>query len=62
MPTADRIIEGAITEIEFLPGYQFMIGRLTRDVSGVYLKPHRHRFYEMVWVTSGDGAPQPRNE
>ena len=56
MPTADRIIEGAITEIEFLPGYQFMIDRLTRDVSGVYLRPHRHRFYEMVWVTSGDGT------
>lgn len=56
MTTVDKIVEGAITEIEFYPGYPFMIDRLTDGVSGVFRQPHRHRFHEMIWVQEGQGV------
>ena len=56
MRKADKVTEGAITEIEFYPGYLFLIDYLNKGVSGIYRKPHRHRFHEMVWIEEGEGS------
>lgn len=52
----NKIHEGDVVEIEFNTGSMFMIDNLVGKIPELYLRPHRHRFYEMVWIEGGRGA------
>ncbi|OMH26620.1 AraC family transcriptional regulator [Motiliproteus sp. MSK22-1] len=48
--------EGDITEIGLADDALFMIDEKRGEIPELYRNPHRHRFYEMIWIRGGNGA------
>ena len=44
-----------INQFKFLPGENFIIDDIKNAINGVFLQPHRHHFYEIVWIFAGSG-------
>ncbi|WP_274055525.1 helix-turn-helix domain-containing protein [Thalassomonas actiniarum] len=47
--------EDEINQFKFQPGQNFIIDDINHSLTGVFLQPHRHHFYELVWIFEGSG-------
>jgi len=56
MSTIIKSPEDEISQFKFQAGQDFIIADLKRSLTGVFLRPHRHHFYEVVWIIEGSGS------
>ncbi|WDE13380.1 helix-turn-helix domain-containing protein [Thalassomonas haliotis] len=48
--------EDEINQFKFQPEENFIIDDISHSLTGVFLQPHRHHFYEIVWIFEGSGS------